>query len=243
MGSPQYGPVPAIAREFPDTKFLVPDASVRDLPSRAKNIQGTVFRSEQAGYLAGYMAGLMERRRPGRDVVGSVGGEPFPGVTRWIAGFQQGARRAAPGIVTLNAYSHDFTNPTKCRTVALGQIAKGAGAIFNVAGGCGYGALDAAKEKHVWGVGVDLDQSYLGRYVMTSAVNRLDVRIREAIEELARGRFKTGGDTVFDLRNGGVGLAKASPDVPATVLKEVERVRRQIIAGKIKVQGTPNSRP
>jgi basic membrane protein A len=183
----------------------------------------------------GYLAGLMEKRRPGRDVIGSVGGYKFPGVDRWIVPFQLGAKRADPGIVTLNTYANNFSNPTKCRTVALGQIAKGAGAVFNVAGGCGFGALEAAKEKGVWGVGVDVDQSFLGRHILTSAIIRIDVAVSTAIQRLANGTFKTGGDTVFDLRNGGVGLGRVSPEVPRSFLRQLDGVRRQIIAGKIRV--------
>jgi basic membrane protein A len=174
MGIPEFWSVAAVAPKYPDTRFLFPDFPVQALlevvPRVPKNVQGTVFRAEEAGYLAGYMSGLMEKRRPGRDVIGSVGGWKNPGVDRWIVGYQAGARKAAPGIITLNTYAKSFSNFAKCRAVALDQIAKGAGAIFNVAGGCGFGALEAARERGTWGVGVDVDQSYLGPHILTSAV-------------------------------------------------------------------------
>lgn len=239
VGLPATGATVAVARRFPGTKFLVPDVARGELtrpPTRPpKNIQGTVLRAEEAGYLAGYLAALMEKRRPGRDVIGSVGGLRFPGVDRWIVGYRAGARRADPGIVLLNTYSNNFSNPTKCHAVALGEIAKGAGALFNVAGACGLGTLDAAREKGVWGIGVDVDQSFLGRHILTSAVSRPEVAIRDAMDRLVRGTFTTGGDTVFDLGNGGVALGKISPEVPASVLRQLDAVRRQIIAGRIKV--------
>ncbi len=235
VGLPATDATVAVARRFPGTKFLVPDASRRDLTRPPKNIQGTVFRTEQAGYLAGYLAALMEKRRPGRDVIGAVGGYRFPGVDRWIVGYRAGAKRADPGIVVINTYSNNFSNPTKCHAVALDQIAKGAGVLFNVAGGCGLGTLDAAREKGVWGVGVDVDQSFLGRHILTSALSRPDVAIRDAMDRLARGTFTTGGDTVFDLGNRGVGLGKISPEVPAPLLRKLDAVRRQIIAGRIRV--------
>ena len=235
VGLPATDATVAVARRFPGTKFLEPDASRRDLTRPPKNIQGTVFRAEEAGDLAGYLAALMEKRRPGRDVIASVGGFRFSGVDRWIVGYRTGAKRADPGIVLLNSYSNNFSNPTKCRAIALDQIAKGAGVLFNVAGGCGLGALDAAREKRVWGIGVDVDQSFLGRHILTSALSRPEVAVRDAMERLARGTFTTGGDTVFNLRNGGVGLGKISPQVPAQVLRQLDAVRRQIIAGTINV--------
>jgi basic membrane protein A len=235
MGAPAPDAVGAVARDFPEVRFLLPDQPLRSIPSHPKNVQGTVFRAGEAGYLAGYLAGLMEKRRPGRDVIGSVGGYKFSGVDRWIVPFQLGAKRADPRIVTLNTYANNFSNPTKCRTVALGQIAKGAGVVFNVAGGCGFGALAAAKENGVWGVGVDIDQSFLGRHILTSAISKVDVAVYAAIQRLANGTFGTGGDTVFNLRNDGVGLGRVSPEVPRSFLRQLDGIRRQIIAGKIRV--------
>jgi basic membrane protein A len=240
LGMASYpGSLAAVAQKYPDTKFLLPDVPVealRELGFRVpKNVQGTVFRAEEAGYLAGYLSGLMEKRRPGRDAVGSVGGFKFPGVDRWVVGYRAGARKAAPGIATLRTYANSWTNTSKCKAVALDQIAKGAGAIFNVAGGCGLGALEAAKERGVWGIGVDLDQSFLGPHILTSAVIRVDVRVFTAIRQLVNGTFTTGGDSVFDLRNGGVGLGTISPEVPPAMRRQLGMVRRQIIAGKIKV--------
>jgi basic membrane protein A and related proteins len=235
VGTPAGGSVVAVARRFPKTKFVVPDISRGELPNPPKNIQGTVFRDEEAGYLAGYLAALMEKRRPGPDVIGAVGGMQVPGVDRWIVGYRAGAKHADPAIRVLTTYADNFSNPTKCHTIALDQIAKGAGALFNVAGGCGFGTLEAAKEKGVWGIGVDIDQSFLGRHILTSAVARLDVRVRDAMDRLKRGTFTTGSDTVFDLHNGGVGLATISPAVPRSVLSRLDAVRRQIIAGRVKV--------
>jgi basic membrane protein A len=240
MGLPDPWSVAAVAPKYPDTKFLLPDfprqALLQAIPRTVpKNVQGTVFRAQEAGYLAGYLAGLMEKRRPGSDVIGSVGGYKFAGVDRWIVGYEAGAKKATPGITTLRTYAKSFSNPEKCRAVALDQIAKGAGVIFNVAGGCGFGALAAAEEKGVWGVGVDVDQSYLGPHILTSAVIRLDLPVFDAVRRLVKGTFTTGGNTVVDLRSGGVRLGKVSPEVPRSLLRQLDGVRREIIAGKVDV--------
>ena len=55
--------------------------------------------------------------------------------------------------------------------------------MFQVAGGCGLGALDAAKEKGVWGIGVDADQTYLGPHMLTSAVKKVDVAVYTTIKQ------------------------------------------------------------
>jgi basic membrane protein A len=229
----------AVALEFPEVSFFMADAPYAVLPHRPKNVEGTRFRAEEAGYLAGYLAALMEKQRPGDDVVGSIGGVKFIGVDRWIVGYQAGAKKAVPEIATLNSYSNDFANPAKCRRAALSQIARGAGVVFQVAGACGLGALQAAKERGVWGIGVDGDQSYLGPHILTSGLLRPDTAVYSAVEKLVRGTFTTGGDMVFDLRNGGVGLGKISRKVPRAVLRQLETIRRRMVAGSIKVPKAP----
>ena len=238
MGSPlALDALDTIALEYPQSRFFVPDGPHSMLKHRAKNVQTSLFRAGEAGYLAGYLAALMERSRPGKDVISSVGGYKFSGVDRWIVGFRAGARRADPGITMLNTYTNDFTNPAKCETAARGQIASGSGAVFQVAGACGLGALQAARKEGVWGIGVDVDESYLGPHILTSSMIRVDRAVFVAIRQLVEGSFTTGGDTVFDLRNGGVAIGKISPKVPRAFLRQLERVRRAIIAGKIRVPG------
>lgn len=230
--------IDAAAVRFPHTKFAMLDASRLSLPHQPRNVRGGVFASEESSYLAGYLAALMEKRRAGKDVIASVGGYKIPTVDSYIAGFQAGGRRADPGITTLNAYANNFENPAKCRPVALGQIGRGAGVVFQVASTCGLGALQAAKERGIWGIGVDIDQASLGPYILTSAVKRLDVAVYDTVRDFTRGSFKTGSDTLFDLRNGGVGLGKISPKVPPAFIRRVDAIRRQIVAGKIRVPST-----
>ena len=229
----------AAAQRFPDSSFLITNAPYESLGHKPKNVQGFVFRAEEGAYLAGYLAALMEKRRPGKDVISSVGGIKIPNVDSLILGYQAGARKADPGITLLSGYSQNFVDPVKCRAVALSQIARGSGVVFNVAGACGLGTLEVAKEKGVWAVGVDVDQSYLGPHILTSVVGRLDVAIFAQIQLLTRGTFRTGGDTVYDLANGGVGLGKISSQVPSSFLHELDGIREQIVAGKIKVPFVP----
>jgi basic membrane protein A len=121
--------------------------------------------------------------------------------------------------------------------VALSQIAKGSGVVFNVAGPCGLGALRAAKEEGVWGVGVDVDQSYLGPHILTSAVKRVDQGIFLAVKGAKSGKgYKGGGNLVFNLKNGGVALGKFSKKakLKKAWLTQVNTLKKQIISGKIK---------
>ncbi|HKP18987.1 MAG TPA: BMP family ABC transporter substrate-binding protein [Gaiellaceae bacterium] len=234
VGYTEIAAMGAVAKKFPKTNFAIVDVSNQDLAGKPKNVLGLLFHEEQVGYLAGYLAGLEAKRKPGPDVVSSVAGEKQPPVDRFIAGYQAGAKKADPGIKTINGYSQDFSDQAKCKAIALNQIAAGSAAVFQVAGGCGLGALDAAKERNVWGIGVDADQSNLGPHILTSATKKVDRAVFLAIQSLKAGKFR-GGDAVYGLAQGGVGLGKISPKVPKSEVAAVKRIQAQIVAGKITI--------
>ena len=233
VGFTEATAIDTAATNFPKSKFAIVDVDQTEEPHKPPNLLGLLFREQETGYLVGYLAGLEEKRRSGPDIIGSVGGQKQPPVDRFIAGYQAGAKAADPGIKTLNGYSEDFADQAKCKQVALNQIEQGAGVIFQVAGGCGLGALDAAKEKGVWGIGVDADQSFLGPHILTSAVKRVDTAVFLAIKHVVDGSFK-GGNLIFGLKENGVGIGKISPKVPKSEVAAVNKVRADIISGKIK---------
>jgi basic membrane protein A and related proteins len=228
-----------VAREFPDVNFAIVDFAYEDTPD---NLAGLLFKEQETGYLAGYLAGLVTQsdldRTNDQNVVSSVGGQKIPPVDRFIAGFQAGAAAASEGAQTPNAYSQDFVAQDKCKEIALDQIANGSDVVFQVAGGCGLGALDAADEQGVWGVGVDADQSGLGDHILTSAMKRVDRAVFLTIEALVNGRFEGGGATVFGLEEDGVGLGEISDQVPQEMIDRVEEIRQQIIDGEIEIPET-----
>jgi basic membrane protein A and related proteins len=233
VGFDQAAAVAKVAKEFPKTHFAIIDVSQGDLAGKPANVEGLIFREQEVGYLAGYLAGLVEKRAGKQNTIGSVGGEKQPPVDRYIAGYQAGARKADPTVKLLNAYSQDWVDQAKCKTAALNQIAAGANIIFQVAGGCGLGVLDAAKERNVWGIGVDADQSYLGKQVLTSALKRVDTSVYSTIQQVLNNKFAGGTDAVFSLANNGVGLGKISPQVPKADVQKVQQIAKQIAAGKI----------
>jgi len=232
VGFTEIQALETVAKQFPKTHFAIVDVSNAD-EGGLKNVEGLLFKEQEAGYLAGYAAGLAAKDRGGK-AVSSVGGQKQPPVDRYIAGFQAGAKAAFPGVQTMNGYSNDFEKLALCKEVALNQIAGGSVVVFQVAGGCGLGALDAAKEKGVWGVGVDADQGYLGSYVLTSALKRVDTAVFDSIKDAKDGHFKGGQDAVYGLDVNGVGIGKFSPKAPAGIAAKVAQIRQQIADGKIK---------
>jgi basic membrane protein A len=230
--------VNTVAKKFPKVKFAGVDMSVNDLKDKPSNFQGIKFKEQESGYLAGYLAGLLEKGKVAgagkSNTISSVGGQKIPPVDHYIAGYQAGAKAADPSIKVLNAYSQSFTDQAKCKSIALNQISQGSDVVFQVAGGCGLGALDAAKAKGVWGIGVDADQAYLGPHILTSAIKKVDVGVFDTIKAAQDGSFKGGSDTFFDIANNGAGIGKISPKVPPAIVAKVNQIRSQIESGQIK---------
>jgi basic membrane protein A len=229
------------AKQFPNVHFAITDYTVHTSPFSNKkgkvlfkNVEGLTYAANESGCLVGVLAAKMAQK-DGGDTIGAVGGLVIPPVDIWIAGYKFCAQKAVPGTKVLIQYSQDFVATDKCKTVATNEISQGAKVVFQVAGGCGLGVLKAADDAGVWGIGVDVDQYKLGKRVLTSGVKRVDNGIIAVAKQEQQGKFKGGTDLVFNLKNGGMGIGKINPSVPASYIKLMNSYKAKIIAGKLKV--------
>ena len=237
-----FGPLDTVAPTFPNTKFLGIDVNFPDVTGTPKNIRGVQFREQEAGCLVGNIAAL-EIKREGKRIISAIGANKVTAIVRFFAGYNYCAKLAYPKVKILNNYAGDptFNDQTKCSTTALAQIARGSRIIFTVAGGCGLGALNVAKSKGVYGIGVDADQSFLGPHILTSATKKVNVAVYNAIKEYAAdpAGFKTGFNQNYTIKNGGVSYGKLSSKLPKAVAKAYTAsnavLAKKIASGKIVV--------
>jgi basic membrane protein A len=225
------------AARHPSQRFAVIDFTAAFAPPRPPNVALLEIRPREAAYLAGRLAGRMERLRRGPDVVGVVGGERIPPVDDFVYGYRAGARSA--GVRVISGYSGSFDDPTVCTAEAERQIARGAHTVFDVAGECGAGTLEAVRAAGVWAIGVDRDRSGLGPFVLTSVVKRYDRAFALLMRQAPDRRLRAGRTIVMGLRRGGAELGRISPRVARPVLREIASVRRDLLAGRIRVPGPP----
>ncbi len=240
VGFLMHDAVVKIAKQFPNTKFMIIDSDVAAADQPNNNVSSAMFKTEQCGYLVGVMAGAMEKTTGiphmlGRNTVGVVGGMAIPPVNDYIAGFIQGAKSVDSNINILVKYTGKFDDPAGGKTTALTMIGQGADIVFHVAGGTGNGVIDAAKEKNVYAIGVDADQNYLAPdTVITSALKGVDTATYDIIKAAKDGNFKN-GDVLFDLANDGVGYAPPIKAVPDSVVAQVKDAAGKIKSGAITV--------
>jgi len=78
------------------------------------NLRGIALAEDEAGYLAGTLAGLMTQA----DVVGAVGGMPIPPVVRFVEGYRNGAQCVNADITVIISYTTSFADPDQGAQVA-----------------------------------------------------------------------------------------------------------------------------
>lgn len=238
VGFLNFNAVNTVAPKFKKLQYAGIDEDYALFSKKPANAAGVIFAEHESGYLVGYLAGLQIKKQGGKQIISAVGANNVPAIVRFISGYIQGAKKANPKIKVIANYANDptFSDQAKCKETALGQIQQGTQAIFQVAGGCGLGALSAAKEAKIWGIGVDADQLYLGSFMMTSALKR----VNKAVEDLTRlaysGNLKTGSNYTYNLRNGGVGLGSVNPKISKAFVAKTNAIAKQIAQGKIVVK-------
>jgi basic membrane protein A len=237
-------PLDQIAKQFTSTKFAIVDGCA--LPANSNNcdtlpnVTSLLFKEQEAGCLVGAIAGQMELdgkakvpKLLGASSIGAVGGIAVPAVTRYIAGYKYCAKKVDPNVKVYINYSNDFADTAKCKDAALSQINEHqVDIVFQVAGGCGIGALDAANSKGVFGIGVDADQGYLYPSVITSALKRVDTAVYDIINLTEKGQY-TNSLPEFDLSNDGVGYGTPSSAVPQDAITTAQNYESQIKAGTL----------
>jgi basic membrane protein A len=236
----------AAAEKNPNQKFSIVDSSYTPV---IPNVLGQQFSTDQAAFLAGYVAASVTKT----GKVGTFGGIQIPPVTLFMDGFtlgvkayneKHGTKVAVLGwdpFAKTGLFVGNFESTDDGRTMGQTLMDEGADIIMPVAGPVGLGTAAAARERgNTYIIGVDNDW-YLSSpdykdITLTSVMKNMDVTTLAAIKSAMDGTFK-GGVTVGDLKNGGVGLAPFH-DLEALVspaLKaELEEVRAQIINGTLK---------
>ena len=229
-----------VSGQFPNIHFAIidgvgTDSKFTDL--KHTNVQSLLFKEQDAGAMVGVVAGMLEKQSKAvknKHVIGAVGGISIPPVNHYIAGYKWAATMEDPSIKVLVGYSNDFSDPAKCKNVANNQIAGGADILFQVAGGCGLGVLQAAGQAKVYSIGVDADQKDADPSVILSALKKVDVATYTSIQSVVKGTFQ-GGVLTFSLANDGAGYAVDNfpGGLPADILAEVNSVAAKIKSGAL----------
>jgi peptide/nickel transport system substrate-binding protein len=237
------------AQENPDTNFAIVDFgwapgywSEEDNP-RLDNLQGLLFSTDQAAFLAGYVAAGMTET----GAVGTFGGIEIPTVTIFMDAYAAGVEYyneqngTDVQVLGTDVFVGNFESTEDGRRVGEDLIAEGADIIMPVAGPVGLGTAAAVQANPGTKlIGVDTDWCVSAPeycdVTLTSVMKNMDVAVFNAIQQAQSGSFQGGSNFVGTLDNEGVGIApfnEFEDEVPQELKDALDEVRQGIMDGSI----------
>lgn len=233
----------SIAEKYPATQFAIVDHSYETYPA---NLKGLVFREDEAGFLAGALAGLMSKTK----TVGLVAGEESPAAKQFRAAYENGATCVCPDCDVIGVYVTTATDPIQGKTAALGQIGEGADVVTGIGGPVGVGAIQGAAQDDVWAIGAEQDQYVTAfdrgqgdgaKRLLSSALKRGDEAVYDTIKNLVSGSF-AGGAAIYGMTNLGIALAPfhdTEADITDDVKATLEQIETALARGTLKTGVNP----
>ncbi len=243
VGSTTGATVERIAARYPAVHFVLVDYTPME---ESRHVTGLVFAEDEAGFLAGALAGLMTVQ----ETVGFVGGVDVPPVRKFQRGFEHGLAFTNRRAKLITVYTNSFTDLRKGEAAAEELVGQGTDVVFAAAGACGGAAIRAAAGKGAWVIGSDADhwvttfqngQAPGADRLLTSAVKRVDRAVYEAVLLAVEGKLR-GGTLRFDVHNDGIGLAPyhaADVAVPSEVRGKILEVVDGLRSGRIRTRVGP----
>ena len=246
IGDEAQSAIISAAKKNPKKNFAIIDDTIKG----HKNIASIRFRKDEGAYLAGVAAA--SETKTGK--VGFIGGANSAVINSFKRGFTRGVNDQAKKLhKKVTIYSQNvgnFTDTARAKNIASYMYGKKADIIFHAAGDAGNGLFQAAKfinqarpaKDRVWVIGVDTDQSNLGKYyakggqeanfVLTSVVTGVNTATKNIASRSYQGKFPGGKTIVYGLKNNVVSITPGQIDRNAW--KNVQIARNQILSGKIK---------
>ena len=226
------------AKANPNIKFIGVDQFQE---TEVPNVTGLVFPEANAGYAAGYLAGLMTKS----NKIGIVLGQEIPPTQNYAKGYEQGSKAANPKISVAKVYhpagDNAFSDSPWGAGEAKKMLAQGADIIFGAGGGTGNGALGEVAKTAGAGtdkfcIGVDLDQwgtvPEAHPCLVTSAEKKLTDGTTDLLNQVKDGSIKGGN---FMGKTGLAPFHDFESKIPDEVKTKVADVVKGIEDGSIKV--------
>jgi basic membrane protein A len=191
-----------LADIYTDRHFIVIDA--RSANGRVKSIE---FDNFEAGYMAGSAAAAITKSRK----TGFIGGTRNKVILDFENGFKSALLKNLPAVKEgdimveyVAAGVEGFSDTAAGEKLADKMYAAGCDIIFAAAGASGLGAIESAKKRGRYIIGVDSDQDSIapGR-VVTSVIKRMDSAIINLAKDIASNKYDN-KPIVYSFNNAGL---------------------------------------
>ena len=231
IGYGNAAPISEVAAKYPNINF-----AVVDVEGTGDNVWSAIYREYEGDFVVGVLAALVTRSH----MVGFIGGGVTPIIRRIELGFAQGVKNVDSSISFISDYVGEFDDPVKGRLLAETQYTLGADVIYQVAGACGLGAIETARDFDKWIISTGGDHSDLAPYaVLTSRIKNVGKAVFDVLSDVAEGEFEGGVVKSYGFAEGGLMLAPIRPTVFKVVTPSIQNIMQeiqaQVINGSIKV--------
>jgi basic membrane protein A len=239
-------PVQEVAPQYPSVNFLVIAGWNNSLP----NVAIADVRTDQTGYILGYLAGKMTQT----NKIGYIMGARVAELARFEPNFAKGASDANPKVIytygPLSGGGNGIQPGGSISVVAVGDFhdlqgakadaelmaSQGVDVIATMGDGVVLGTIEGAIEKNVSliGNGVDIaDNPPVGgeKLVLGSGSWKWDAVIKQWVSDVANGH----GNNKYwaNIQNGGLEIEINKDNVPASIQQDLSTIITNVQNGNI----------
>lgn len=228
-----------VGPEFPKTLFLIGSGA----SGSGKNVASVEYDNAQFGYLMGVLAARMSKT----NKIGAVSGlEGLPTVTAQVGAFRKGAKSVRPDIEVKVIYLQSMEDPTAAKEAALSLITRGADVVSGKLNAGQAGLIKAAKERGVFVTGRSLGHTQIApEAVLANVVEEWPEMYAAAVQQ-NKTESVGGKYLIYGLGSSGTTGARLryskelefNPAVPASVVGELEKIKKQLASGQLKINVT-----
>ncbi|MCF0237562.1 MAG: BMP family ABC transporter substrate-binding protein, partial [Sphaerochaetaceae bacterium] len=189
MGSDMDSTMAEVAVEYPNQKFSLVDTGNTNPPA---NLRTVATRWQEQTFLCGVYAGLGTLsdmpNANSANVIGVILGMDTPVLRNGVTGFITGARYVNKDVEVLEAVIGSFNDAPKGKEVAISMFNRGADFIQPIAGACGLGVFNGAKENGFYAFGVGGNQNHIEpSVVLATSIRNVNEMIYNEVAAVVNG--------------------------------------------------------
>jgi basic membrane protein A and related proteins len=239
------------ARQFPKTTFIqapfdFKNAAARKARGEPNNLGHVDAEQQQGTFFAGALAGLVTKT----NKVASVNGFAFPALTRQPEAFQLGAECVNSKVKFSQKYINSWEDTALAKAAAQSFISGGADVLLSATDQAVQGMYAAAKAapRKTYVIPSYFDShKQAPTVVLTSVLYNLQGVAKDLIRRAAKTGFKAHFYRSYNYKNLGVGrlapFYNLKSAVSASAQKELTRIKRAVISGKIRIPDETTGHP
>lgn len=213
------------SKRYPDTLFACLNCALID---GAATIN---YDNQAIGYLLGYVGGKMSDTK----TIGMIAGQKIKPALDIAEGMKKGIKAATGGGKVLVTYTNDWDDVAKAKEATLGQISQGATAIVPYLDNGIVGVVQGLEDKGKYALGAITDIGETKPKTNLISVTQSWQQAVLAFMTLAKEGKAERKDYLFSVGSKPLRVGTISPDVPADLRAEVDKIVEDIKSGKFKM--------